>query len=349
MAAAGSAGAVMDRITGDIRDRTFAHLYILYGDEIYLRDQFRNNLRDALMPENPPMNYTRYSGRKTDAKEICQMADTMPFLSDHRLILIEDSGFFKSAPDSLVDLIGNIPESVYIIFCEESVDRRSRMYKAAVKTGYAGEFTTPDDGLLRRWLVQSARRGGHQISNAHAQFMINWCGTDMFRLHNEMEKLISYSPAGSAITDHHIREICSRQLKDTIFQLTSAIAAGSREDAFAAYRDLLGLETKPNQILYMLRREFRLLWMTKALSHQGEQDREIARKARIHPAFIGRYLRIQTDFNERDLRNITDELAGIQALIHTGRADARCALESFMTEHTKKESGVGINGSAAYS
>ncbi len=338
MAGAKSAGPAVQRIADDIKNRTFSHLYVLYGDEVYLRDQFKNNLKNALMPGNPSMNFTGYSGKKVNPKEICQMADTMPFLSDHRLILLEDTDLFKKASDMMIDLIGNLPETVYLIFCEENVDKRGRMYKAAVKNGYAGEFTTPDDGMLRRWIAQSVRRGGHEISGADAQFLINWCGNDMFRLHNEMEKLISYCPEGAPITDRDIREVCSRQLKDTVFSLTSAIAQGRRKEAFDAYRDLLGLETKPGQVLYMLRREFKLLWQTKALAHLGENEREIARKARIHPAFTGRYLNAQAAFTEAELRAVTDELAEIQARIHTGRADAGYALESFMIEHTEKES-----------
>jgi DNA polymerase-3 subunit delta len=169
---------------------------------------------------------------------------------------------------------------------------------------------------------------------AAAQTMIEWCGRDMFLLHHEMEKLISYVEPEQPITAEDVRAIGTRQLKDTIFQLTSAMAVRSGPDAFAAYRELLRLETKPGQILYMLRREFKLIWLTKALRDQGESDREIARIAKIHPAFVGRYIKAQTAFTEEQLRQITEELADIQARIHTGRAKDREALEIFMTEHT---------------
>ena len=335
MAQTSTVTSVISRISSDIKNKTFAHLYVLYGDEVYLRDQFRDNLANALMPGNPSMNYTSYSGKKLSPAAICDMADTMPFLADHRLILIEDSGFFKSADDAMIELIGNLPETVYMVFSEEAVDKRGRMYKAAAKAGFTGEFSTPDEGTLRRWLVQRAKRAGHPMKEATAQLMISWCGHDMFGLHNEMEKLVSYCEPGAEITGAAVREVCTRQLKDTIFQLTSAIALKDRSNAFAAYRDLLGLETKPSQILYMLRREFKLVWMTKALANQGESGQEIARRARIHPAFIGRYMKAQAAFDEAHLLAVTDKLTEIQALTHTGRADARCALECFMMENTQ--------------
>lgn len=336
MARTDTVSSVIARITGDIKNQTYAHIYVLTGDEAYLRDQFKNNLKNALMPGNPSMNYTVYSGNKIDPKSLIQMADTLPFLADHRLILIEESGFFKSANDQMVELIGNLPEELYLIFDEDAVDKRGRMYKAAVKAGYVAEFTTPDDGMLRRWLVQTASKSGHSMKDATAHGMLQWCGHDMFRLHHEMDKLISYCDPGTEITDKAIREVCSRELKDTIFQLTAAIAQKQRETAFKAYRDLVGLETKPSQILYMLRREFKLVWMTKAMSSQGDSPSEISRKARIHPAFINRYMNVQAAFDEAQLLAVTDELTEIQALTHTGRADARFALESFMMKHTEE-------------
>lgn len=327
--------SMIARLNDDIKNHTFSHVYVLYGDEVYLRDQFKENLKKALMPENPSMNYSSFQGGKIDPQAVCQMAETMPFLSDHRLILIEDSSFFKSASDPMVHLLDSTPETVNLIFCEDMVDRRGRMYKTAAKAGSVCEFTTPDEKTLRRWLMQSAKRGGHLMKESAAQLMINWCGHDMFCLHNEIEKLISYCAKDTEITEQQIKEICSRQLKDTIFQLSSAIALRKREDAFAAYRDLIGLETKPNQILYMLRREFKLVWLTKAFVHQGETQQETARRVGIHPAFIGRYIKAQESFSEVQLRAITDELAEIQARIHTGRAEARNALESFMMKHTQ--------------
>ena len=330
MARTDTVSSVIARITGDIKNQTYAHVYVLTGDEAYLRDQFKNNLKNALMPENPSMNFTVYSGKKIDPKSLIQMVDTLPFLADHRLILIEESGFFKSADDQMIELLGTVPDETYLIFDEDAVDKRGRMYNAAVRAGYVAEFTTPDDGMLRRWLVRNATRAGHTMKDATAHGMLQWCGHDMFRLHHEMEKLISYCDPGSEITDAAIRAVCSRELKDTIFQLTAAIAQRQREDAFKAYRDLVGLETKPRQVLSMLRREFKLVWMTKALACQGDPPAEIARKARIHPAFINRYMNVQAAFDETQLLAVTDELTEIQALTHTGRADARFALESFM-------------------
>ena len=311
MARDNQASSVINRIREDIRSGSLEHLYLLFGEEAYLKEQFKNQIKEALMPENESMNFSAFAGKSVDPAEVLSLADTLPFLSDHRLILLEDTNWFKKAPDEIVAFVKDIPENVYLIFSEDAVDKRSKLYKAALSAGLVAEMAAPDDGMLRKWLVQSAKRGGHPMQPATAQSMMEWCGRDMFLLHHEMEKLISFVEPEKEITYADVRAIGTKQVKDTIFQLTSAMARGDREDAFAAYRELLDLETKPSQILSMLRREFKLVWLTKALREQGENERGIASKARIHPAFVGRYIKAQEGFREADLSRIMEELTEI--------------------------------------
>ncbi len=332
-----SAGSVIRRLNEDIKNNSFEHVYLLFGDEAYLRDQFRDNLISALMPAQPPMNYSHFSGNKINTDEVLSLASTVPFLAEHRLIVLEDTGYFKKSSDKLAGLIEKIPEAVYLIFVEDAVDKRGKMYKSVVRNGFPAEMTTPDDGMLRRWLIRHAEQYGCTMTDRTAQLMMNWCGRDMFLLHNEILKFTSFAGEGSEITGTIIRSLGIRELKDTIFKLTSALAFGKRNEAFDAYRELVGLETKPNQILYMLRREFKLVRMTKALYNRGENEKSIAKAARIHPAFVGRYLRAQRGFDDASLAAVIDELTEIQSGIHTGRADAQVALETFMMTHTKKE------------
>ena len=75
--------------------------------------------------------------------EIIGLADTMPFFAEKRLILMEDSGFFKggAGADELTEYMGGIPESTCLVFVESEVDKRSRLYKAV--KGISGWEATP--------------------------------------------------------------------------------------------------------------------------------------------------------------------------------------------------------------
>ena len=91
------------------------------------------------------MNYNYYEGKGINVNEIISLSDTMPFFADRRLILMEDSGWFKGGPgaDEMCAYIENIPDTTCLLFVETEVDKRSHMYKA-----------TKSMAILQKWCVR---------------------------------------------------------------------------------------------------------------------------------------------------------------------------------------------------
>ena len=81
----------MKSIQEDIKNQQFKPVYLLFGEEAYLRQQYKQKLLDALMPEEDTMNYSRYEGKGIEPREIIDLAETMPFFADRRVILLEDT------------------------------------------------------------------------------------------------------------------------------------------------------------------------------------------------------------------------------------------------------------------
>ena len=86
----------MRTIDEDIKNQTFRTAYLLYGEEAYLKNQYKDKLKAALWQEGDTMNAAFYQGRSTNPKELIDLAETMPFFADHRLIIVYDSGFIKT-------------------------------------------------------------------------------------------------------------------------------------------------------------------------------------------------------------------------------------------------------------
>ena len=93
----------MKSVVEDIKKGSFKPVYLFYGEEAYLKQQYKNRLKDAVLPEGDTINLSIYSGKGIDVEEMIAQADTMPFFAEHRLLLIEDSGFFKNANQQLAD------------------------------------------------------------------------------------------------------------------------------------------------------------------------------------------------------------------------------------------------------
>ena len=139
----------MKTLNEHLKTKTFKNVYLLYGDEAYLRNQYRDKLKKAMINEGDTMNFSCFEGKGIDEKELTAMADTVPFFSDYRLIIVENSGFFKtSGHEALAEYMKHIPETTCIVFVESEVDKRSKLFKAVSSTGYAANLTMPGDKQL---------------------------------------------------------------------------------------------------------------------------------------------------------------------------------------------------------
>ncbi len=93
----------LKRINDDIKQNTFARVYLLYGPESYLRLFYTDKLCSAVLPESDTMNRALFEGDKTKESDIIDFAETIPFFAEHRLIRVKDSGFFKGSCELLPD------------------------------------------------------------------------------------------------------------------------------------------------------------------------------------------------------------------------------------------------------
>ena len=121
----------MQTLNQDIKNNDFKKVYLLFGEEAFLKKSYKNRLREAIT-QGDTMNYNYYEGKGINVNEIISLSDTMPFFADRRLILMEDSGWFKGGPgaDEMCAYIENIPDTTCLLFVETEVDKRSRMYTA---------------------------------------------------------------------------------------------------------------------------------------------------------------------------------------------------------------------------
>ena len=170
----------MKTLNEHLKTKTFKNVYLLYGDEAYLRNQYRDKLKKAMINEGDTMNFSCFEGKGIDEKELTAMADTVPFFSDYRLIIVENSGFFKtSGHETLAEYMKHIPETTCIVFVESEVDKRSKLFKAVSSTGYAANLTMPGDKQLMLWLGGIVKRENKLIQEQTMQYFLQLVEHDM--------------------------------------------------------------------------------------------------------------------------------------------------------------------------
>ena len=103
----------MKTIDNDIKLGQLKKAYLLYGQERYLIRQYREKLKNAIVSPDDTMNFTGFEGADINVKEIIDLAETMPFFAERRLILLEDSKLFKKGGDELGDYLARTADILF--------------------------------------------------------------------------------------------------------------------------------------------------------------------------------------------------------------------------------------------
>ena len=324
----------MKSLNEDIKLGQFKQIYLLYGEEAYLKKQYKDKLTKAILPDGDTVNYAYYEGKGINPAELIDLAETMPFFAERRLIVIENSGFFKSATPELADYMKNMPDTVCFLFVENEVDKRGKMYKAAKDKGRIVEMGRQDEKTLLYWIASNVKREGRQIKESTARYLVSKTGTDMENLEKEMEKLFSYTLGRNEITVQDIDDICTTQITNKIFEMVEAVAVKQQKKALDYYYDLLALKEPPMRILYLLARQFKLLLEVKDLCGKGYEKSQIAKTVGLHPFVAGKYIQQCRTFSREELRSIMEEAVNAEEMVKTGRLNDVRSVELFIVKYS---------------
>ena len=266
----------MKSLIEDLKAGQFSKIYLLYGEETYLKKQYKEKLRNAMLSPDDTMNFAYYEGKGINVKEVIDLAETLPFFAERRLIIIEDSGFFKNASPELADYIKELPETTSMIFVENEIDKRGKLYKAVKSCGRVVELGRQDEHTLIRWIAGNVKREEKQIREQTIRYFLEKVGTDMENIQRELEKLFCYTLGKEIITEEDVEEICTTQITNQIFDMVNAVAEKQQKKALDYYYDLIALKEPPMRILFLLTRQFKLLLEVKTMDKLGMARKEIS-------------------------------------------------------------------------
>lgn len=327
----------MKAIAEQIKKNELKQVYLLYGEEAYLRHQYRDKLIAALCPEDDEMNLSRFEGKGISSVEVTDLADTLPFFAPHRVIVIENSGWFKNGSDGFEDKLKAFPDTTYMIFVESEVDKRGKLYKTVNSIGYAAEMKTPKDKELLAWITIQCKQEGKQITESAAQYLLEQGGTNMNMLQMELEKLFSYTAEASMIRLEDVEAVCSNQAENQIFDMLDAIGNQNREKALELYHDLLSLREPAMRILYLLTRQIHILLQVSEMTRLNLDNGSIASKAGIPPFTVGKYKSQIGHFSYSELLNMLEQCQEVDAGIKRGRYQDIIGVELLIVEFSSKK------------
>lgn len=316
----------MQRLIKQIKEQNFQQLYLLYGEERYLKNQYTAKLREALCGSDE-MNTHFYEGKDINVGEIIDLAETLPFLADRRVIFIKNSGLFKSGGEKMAQYLENPNETTTFVFTESEIDKRSKLFKLLSGNGLAVEFATQDESTLKRWVGSILSKEGKKITDQTCSRFLAKTGSDMQNIQMELEKLICYCYDKEVITDEDVDAICTTRLQDRIFEMVEHVAKHDPQKALVLYYDLLAMKVEPIKIITLIARQYNLMLQAKELKKKGFASKDIASKIGVPPFAAKKYLDQAASYKSYELRDKLEKCVSMDQAVKSGKLDGKMSVE----------------------
>lgn len=324
----------MQKLNEEIKTGEFRQVYLLLGEEAYLRNQYRDKLKKALLGDGDAMNFHYFEGKDVSPGEVIDLAETMPFLAERRVLVLENTGLFAHGGEMLADYLKEPAPTAYFVFVEESADKRSKLYKAVTAKGRAVEFKTQDEAVLQRWILGILKKEGMNITGRDLAFFLEKTGLDMENIRGELEKLLCYCMGRDVVTAKDIEEICTKQISNQIFDMINAIAEKKQRKAMDLYYDLLTLKEPPMRILYLITRQFNMLLQVKELKNRGCDASTIGEKVGLAGFIARKYVAQAARFRTADLRRAVEDCVEAEEAVKTGKMNDVMSVELLIVRYS---------------
>lgn len=323
------------KIKEDIKSGNFHNMYLVWGDEEFLRDFYQKELISKILdPDLRDFNYKEIASRTPSADEVSGFLDSYPCMSEKKVLFIKDSNIFKKATESdkefWQNVIDEIPEYAVIIFSEKTVDKRSALYKSMTKKHAVDEFAFQERHDLINWIGRYLARYKKEITAQTAEYLIDCCSESMYMLKNEIEKLASYK-TGPCITNDDIDICCCKTPQNQVFKMIDDALDGKRKEACAKLGDLKLLKAEPIPVNAAIFSKFNQFYKEKSLSGTMSA-REIAAKTGQREYFVNMHLKQLSRMSLKDIQEIVALCAEADHSIKNGTMDGWSAIEIILAK-----------------
>ena len=319
----------MKVLNNDLKTSNFKAIYVLSGDDEFLKNSYKKRLKAAIVGDDQ-MNFAYFEGKGIDIDSIINFGNTLPFFSEYRCILIEDSKWFKSGNERFLDYVSNKPDSTKFIFVEKDLDKRSKLYKKVKDIGYIAELNNPNDIELIKFEGSLVKKAGKKITVTNMDFFIARVGNDMERLKSELDKLLSFTLDKDIIEEEDIRAIASVSLTGKIFDLVKMITNNKIKEALDIYEDLVALKEPPAKIMFFITKQFNQLLQIKELLFDGFSEQDIISKMNLNQYVVKNLIRQARGFDMAMLLSYIKNAIELEEAAKQGNINHKLALEMLM-------------------
>ncbi|MEX0682126.1 MAG: DNA polymerase III subunit delta [Dehalococcoidia bacterium] len=335
-------------------------LYILYGSDPVARREAFGKLKAGLDTDGGlATNTTHLEAAKTSPQEVIAACDTVPFLGEHRLVIVEglltwaSKRAKKTAKDAkdgqdeegeeeeaqpdpgrwelLLAYIPNMPPSTTLLLLDDGVPATTALLKKLTPLGDVKRFSAPGEKETAGWVRDYARANGFKIDGAACNLLGELIGPDTRALVSELDKLAAYAGTDTVRVDD-VRELVGRAKEQKGYFLAEAVVKGRGVEAAKLLQELIDDGQVPPVLLSTIAGRYRRIAIAKDMMERRSGTAEIARRLATTETAVRFLMEAAEHVSWAAIRRAYDRFIEAELDLKHGLMDDRTALELAVQE-----------------
>lgn len=331
-------------------------LYIIWGEDDFSIEEYLQEIKVSLGNSSMLSTNTNVlEGRKLNPSALRAVGEAMPFLSEKRLVIVKgllerfESGRPANGKKSvlssanqedcqaLAGCIKGLPDSTVLVLIDNIEVKNNSLktnplYNAICDQALVKPFPLLRGIKLTQWVQSRIARQGGSISRQAANLLMEFIGSNLYIMNNEIVKLVAYT-GGHMIEEKDVRQVVSYAKEGDIFTMIDAIMDHKADEAEKILQQLLQSGVVPSQMLVLLARQIQTLIQLKDLKSQKIALSEIQRRLGIVHEFIwNKVSRRAEKYTIERLKNTYQKLLEADLSIKTGRLEGDLALSILVAD-----------------
>ncbi|MDP4176748.1 MAG: DNA polymerase III subunit delta [Bacillota bacterium] len=314
--------------------------YIFYGIEEQLMKENISQMKKTVLDKNfIDLNYIQFDGNSSSLEEVINVCETAPFLSDKKIVVVYRSSFLKGGDSNekegnnkfnvLYKYLENpAPYTILIVYYvfEDEREKVSSKIKKLEKKAYCIKFDKLKGMYLEKKVKKIFDDNKKDIGKVELKFFCENVDPDMNIIFNEVEKLCSFTDERE-ITKNDILLMLPQKSDNDIFDLVDSLAQKKPEKALDILNELIFKGEKIPMILFMIERQFRLLFNIKAGIEDGKKKENLISELKLNPYICDKMIMQSRKFTVKQLKNALDKCLSTEKIIKSSSVNLKIQME----------------------
>lgn len=280
------------KIVNDIKNGVIKPIYFLMGEEPYYIDKLSDYLEQyVLSEEEKGFNQTIFYGRDVTVEDIISTSKRYPMMAERQVVIVKEAQDLVKTIDKLESYVENLMPSTVLVICYKykTLDKRKKVTKLIEKKGLLYESKKLYENQVGDWIKRVLQGKNYGIEPKAAAMLVEFLGTDLSKINNELEKLQIVLPKGTTISPKHIEDNIGFSKDFNVFELQNAL--GSRNQ-LKAYQIAQYFADNPKDNPMVMTTSLVFGFFIKLLKYHGLKDKNpknVASVLGVSPYFLKDY------------------------------------------------------------